>query len=195
MYLFSLLHGRLTRFPKYKVLYKMQTFAHKLESESFKQMGSVSPLHKRKGHTKIPFKRQTVAYVQWDLGEPVREVPTPCDSPSAVYSGPEETINVNDIIEHHDGIFQPFGEADEIKLKFSLEDSKTGEETRVANTQHDLRVQVIDGVCFLSVSEDAKPEKFSGKAKRTLHPGAILAFCHHSRERKLELYRNSVAHA
>lgn len=136
----------------------------------------------------------TKAYVDWTLGEPARAVRSPC-SPSSEQYEPEDTISVNEIIETNDGIFMPFKE-NEVVLKFTLEDAKTKEVTRVAKTRCDLRVQAVEGVFYLyDAEESSQPVKCSGKAIRTLHPGSVLAFCHHGRERRLELYRNAIAHA
>ena len=119
---------------------------------------------------------------------------SPC-SPSSEQYEPEDTISVNEIIETNDGIFMPFKE-NEVVLKFTLEDAKTKEVTRVAKTRCDLRVQAVEGVFYLyDVEENSQPVKCSGKAIRTLHPGSVLAFSHHGRERRLELYRNAIAHA
>jgi len=117
-------------------------------------------------------------------------------SPSSEQYEPEDAISVNAIIEKNDGIFIPFKESKEVVLKFTLEDAKTKEVTKLAKTCYDLRVQAVEGVFFLyDAEENAKPAKCSGKAMRTLRPGSVLSFCHHGRERRLELYRNAIAHA
>ena len=137
----------------------------------------------------------TKAYVDWTLGEPARVVKSAC-SPSSEQYEPEDAISVNEIIEKNDGIFIPFKESKEVVLKFTLEDAKTKEVTKLAKTCCDLRVQAVEGVFFLyDAEENAKPVKCSGKAIRTLRPGSVLSFCHHGRERRLELFRNAIAHA
>ena len=137
----------------------------------------------------------TKAYVDWTLGEPARVVKSAC-SPSSEQYEPEDAISVNEIIEKNEGIFIPFKESKEVVLKFTLEDAKTKEVTKLAKTCCDLRVQAVEGVFFLyDTEENAKPVKCSGKAIRTLRPGSVLSFCHHGRERRLELFRNAIAHA
>ncbi len=137
----------------------------------------------------------TKAYVDWTLGEPARVVKSAC-SPSSEQYEPEDARSVDEIIEKNDGIFIPFKESKEVVLKFTLEDAKTKEVTKLAKTCCDFRVQAVEGVFFLyDAEENAKPVKCSGKAIRTLRPGSVLSFCHHGRERRLELFRNAIAHA
>ena len=159
-------------------------------TNALRQRNNNSHLQRRQRQNRV-----TKAYVDWTLGEPARVVQSPC-SPSSEQYEPEDTISVNEIIEKNDGIFIPFKENKEVVLKFTLEDVKTKEVTKLAKTCCDLRVQAVEGVFFLyDAEENAKPVKCSGKAIRTLHPGSVLAFCHHGRERRLELYRNAIAHA
>lgn len=109
----------------------------------------------------------TKAYVDWTLGEPARAVRSPW-SPSSEQYEPEDTISVNEIIKTNDGIFMPFKE-NEVVLKFTLEDAKTKEVTRVAKTRCDLRVQAVEGVFYLyDAEENSQPVECSGKAIRTL---------------------------
>ena len=55
-------------------------------------------------------------------------------SPSSEQYEPEDAISVNEIIEKNDGIFIPFKESKEVVLKFTLEDAKTKEVTKLAKT-------------------------------------------------------------
>ena len=75
-------------------------------------------------------------------------------SPSSEQYEPEDAISVNEIIEKNDGIFIPFKESKEVVLKFTLEDAKTKEVTKLAKTCCDLRVQAVEGVFFLYDAEE-----------------------------------------